>query len=309
MQTMRRTTVLVITIILMIAAIAASSAWIYKRGVALKTAREKEQEIREAEEQEAAREAARKEAEDKAVTSHIFSHRGSAGPEEHSFKAYDDAINAGSRYIEQDLVLSSDGVLYVSHDLSANAMTGTNALYDSLSSAVIDELTTYEGNKILRLSDVFDRYGTDINYVIELKDSKAQTIDAFEDIVDSYGYIDNIIVQCMDSDVLKTLDDKYPDMPKLFVCRSQWEFNNSLEMPYVDIISVKASVGLMTQENCDAAHESGKLFGAWTLDSETEIMNAINIGVDNYFTNDTPLAISLEREYGLNVRKDTIDGD
>ena len=36
--------------------------------------------------------------------------------------SYDEAIEAGSRYIEQDIVISSDGVLYVSHDENAVAM-------------------------------------------------------------------------------------------------------------------------------------------------------------------------------------------
>ena len=45
--------------------------------------------------------------------------------------------------------------------------------------------------------------------------------------------------------------------------------------------------------------ENGKLFSAWTLDSEETIKKAIDMGVDTYFTNDTPLALRLEREYGL----------
>ena len=58
----------------------------------------------------------------------------------------------------------------------------------------------------------------------------------------------------------------------------------------------------MTQENCDATHANGKVFSAWTLDSEETIKKAIDMGVDTYFTNDTPLALSLEREYGLERR-------
>jgi glycerophosphoryl diester phosphodiesterase len=58
----------------------------------------------------------------------------------------------------------------------------------------------------------------------------------------------------------------------------------------------------MTEGNCQTAHENGKMFSAWTLDSEEEIKSAIDMGVDTYFTNDTPLALSLEREYGLEER-------
>ena len=233
---------------------------------------------------------------------HIYSHRGSAGIYEHSFKAYDDAIASGSCYIEQDLVISSDGVLFVAHDLNAAGMTGRNALYSSMTAEEIDGLKTGTGGKVLRLSEVFDKYKKDVRYVIELKPFDIETTNAFEDIVEQYGYEDVIIAQSMSMEPLGEIEKKFPDMPKLFVCKNQYDFNTCLELPYVDIISVRASAGLMNEENCEAAHSHGKEFGAWTLDSEYEIKRAIDIGVDNYFTNDTPLAMSLEIQYGYHER-------
>lgn len=233
---------------------------------------------------------------------HIYSHRGSAGLYEHSFKAYDDAIASGSCYIEQDLVISSDGVLFVSHDLSAAGMTGRNALYSSMTAAEIDGLQTRAGGKVLRLSEVFDRYRKDVNYVIELKPYDLETINAFEDLVEQYGYEDVVTAQSMSTEPLGEIEKKYPDMPKIFVCKTQYDFNRCLELPYVDTISVRAAAGLMTEENCEAAHGRGKGFSVWTIDSEADIKRAIEIGADNYFTNDTGLAMRLETEYGYAER-------
>ena len=289
----------------MVAVIAVQSLWLVRRGMA-NSARHREEAAREAEEQrireEEEKAAAAKEAEEAEIASHVYSHRGSAGAYEHSFKAYDEAIEAGSRNIEQDLVISSDGVLFVSHDLNAVSMTGTDALYSSMTADEIDSLRTRAGNKVLRLSEVFDRYGRDVNYIIELKTSDGAAADAFCEITDKYGYEDIITVQSTDTGVLKQLDEKYPDMPKLLVCKSRQSFNDSLELPYVDIISVDIDRGLMTESNCGAAHAHGKKFSAWTLSLESSIRSAIDMGVDTYFTNDTPLAMSLEREYGLTVR-------
>ena len=237
------------------------------------------------------------------VADHIYSHRGVAGSYEHSFRAYDEAIQAGSKYIEQDLVLSSDGVLFVAHDLNASAMTGVKAAYASMSAEEIDKLTTRAGEKVLRLSEVFDKYGRELNYVIELKTADSAMINAFEEIIDSYDYQEIVIVQCRYPDALKTIEERYPDMKKLYVCRTQGEVNESLGMDYVDIVSVRYDSGLMTESNCKAVHDSGKLFSAWTLSYESSIKQAIDMGVDTYFTNDTALAMSLEREYGLKVRK------
>lgn len=288
----------------MLVAIAALSLLLIHRGMLLNEARREEQrrlteKLCRHEEQAclAAEEAAVKIIEEYNIASHIYSHRGVEGSYEHSFKAYDEAINAGSHNIEQDLVLSSDGVLFVSHDLNASFMTGVNAAYSSMTAEEIDNLKTRAGNKVLRLSEVFDRYGRSVNYIIELKTADTVSISAFESIVEEYGYEDIITVQSIYPDVLKVLNEKYPDMPKLFVCKSQQSFYDSLDLPYVDIISVDIDRGLMTESNCKAAHEHGKMFSAWTLSMESSIRKAIDMNVDTYFTNETPLALSLEREY------------
>ena len=293
MKKRKRNKTLIIAIALMLVAIAALSVRILDRGHQLSTASVSEStgtaagQVRTtAEQANAAIEAE--------IASHVYSYRGSAGPEEHSFKAYDAAIDAGSRYIGQDVVMSSDGILYVSSDTWAGTMTGYDGMYEYMSSETIDGLETKAGNKVLRLSEVFDRYGRDINYVIELKDGSDACVRAFEELVDAYDISDMITVQSVDTGVLKELESKYPNMPKLFVCRSQGDFESAL-----DIISVKEAAALMTESNCSAAHENGKVFSAWTLDSEETIKYAIEMGVDTYFTNDTPLALSLEREYGI----------
>ena len=291
---------LIIAIAVMLLLIIVSAGWILHRGSDMNIARIQEDAVRAQEEaaKKAAEEAAAKmAAKEAAFASHVYSHRGSAGREEHSFKAYDAAIDAGSRYIEQDIVITNDGVLYVSHDLNAVKMTGYNGMYEYLSSKTVDGLKTEAGNKVLRLSEVFDKYGKNINYVIELKPHSDACVEAIEKMVDEYGFADVITVQSMYPDVLETLEEKYPDMPKLYVCWSQADFEYVVDKPYVDIISVKAAAGLMTQDNCDRTHENGKKFSAWTLDSKETIKKAINMGVDTYFTNDTPLALSLEKKY------------
>lgn len=306
MRTRKTLTILIIVMLLMVMA---AVAWIFHLEGSDRTAQKEDtaqaEQTVDDEQKKAEEEAAmKKKVEDDLITSHVYSHRGSEGPEEHSFKAYDAAIEAGSRYIEQDVVMSSDGVLYVSHDLNAVTMTGYNGMFEYISSETVDGLRTEAGNKILRLSEVFEHYGTDINYVVELKDNSDKCILEFENLVEEYGVSDVVTVQSMKASTLEVIEIKYPDMPKLFVCWNQGDFDYVLDQPYVDIISVRgtAETGIFTESNCKAAHDAGKKFSVWTLDTEDEIKKAIDMGVDTYFTNDTPLALSLEREYGLKVR-------
>ena len=230
------------------------------------------------------------------LADHVYSHRGASGEEiEHTIAAYDKAIEQGSHNIEQDLVLSAEGTLYVSHDLTSDRITGRGGYYINMTDDQIDKLRTSDGQKILKLSEVFDRYGRSVEYIIELKDFDSETIRAFKELVDEYGMKNNIVIQCFELETLKQLELYYPDMPKLYLVKDKDSLYNGLTKEYVDIIAVESS--LMTTANCNATHEKGKKFNVWTLNTEGEIKAAIDIGVDSYFTDYTENAISYERKY------------
>ncbi len=228
---------------------------------------------------------------------HIYSHRGGAAgrEEENSIPAYDYAVSCGSVNIEQDVVTSAEGTLYVSHNLSAAMMTGTGRLYSEMKDSEIDALTTYGGNHIARLSEVFDRYGDSVYYIIEIKENSSTAADSFVDIVNEYGYKDRIIVQSLYLNVLESLESVFPEMKKLYVCMSQADINTGLASDCVDIIG--ARINYMTDANCDAAHSRGKEFNVWTLVNEDQIRSAIDVGADTYFADDTEMAFRVEKEY------------
>ena len=227
---------------------------------------------------------------------HVISHRGyPSKAEEHSFEGYDLALDAGTMYIEQDIVTSADGTLYVSHDDTAARLTGNSGRFADMTDAEIDELTTYAGNKILKLSDVFDRYGKTVGYVIELRDSKDATVSAFEQLMDKYNMADNVILQSFEADVLETMEDKYPDMPKMLLCRTPDDRSRGISMDCVDIVCINK--GYMNEFGANAAHNNGKKYAVYTIDAENHIMEAIRIGADYYFTDDTAKALSLEKRY------------
>lgn len=227
---------------------------------------------------------------------HVYSHRGASKDEiEHTFAAYDKAKELGSVNLEQDLVISKDGTLYCSHDTSAYRITGYDAEFSGMTDDEIDSLQTADGQVIPKLSDVFDRYGDTVNYIIELKSTDADAAEAFIGIVNKYGNSDRVVVQCFELGVLEQVEQAFPEMKKLYLCKSQYAIDEALDIPYVDIISVKKD--FMTEDNCEKVHAAGKEFSVWTIDTEDEIIRAIELGVDSYFTNDTELALRLEWEY------------
>ena len=94
-------------------------------------------------------------------------------------------------------------------------------------------------------------------------------------------------------DALERVESEFPDMPKIFLSEEEEDFNVAKARDVVDTISVEKK--LMTEEYLADAHDSGKKFGAWTLNSEEDIRKAVDLGVDSYFTDEGALAVSIEK--------------
>lgn len=229
---------------------------------------------------------------------HIYAHGHTEKDDEHSFEAYDADIEAGSHFVEPDLVISRDGTLYVSHDLSAWRMTGVNKNYSSMHDDEIDKLRSRSGSRILKLSDVFERYGDSVYYLPELKTSEDATVEALRSLIEEYGLEDRVMLQSEFPPALEKAEAIWPDMPKIQIVKSQGVFNDSLGRDYVDEAAVR--IELMNEENCSKAHEAGKRISVWPVDTDDDIRMAIDMGADAYFTGNVERAVDLELNYRRN---------
>ena len=227
---------------------------------------------------------------------HVISYRGyPSRAEENSIEGYDLALEAGTMYIGVDTVTSADGTLYVSDDDSPYRMTGKDGYYSDMTDAEIDALETRGGAKILKLSDVFEKYGPSVGYVVGLKDDKDATINAFCELIDKYGLQDDVMLSSFDLDVLDTVEQKYPDMTKMAMCISTGERSAALGLECADVIAVRKD--LMNEFCATTIHNNGRKFAVWTLDNSQHIHDAIDLGADYYFTDETELALEIEKEY------------
>ncbi len=226
---------------------------------------------------------------------HVISHRGASGDaREHSFDAYDLAIEYGSHHLELDIVVSRNGTLYVSHDTSANRLFGVNKEFHLLTDKQIDALRTSDGYPVLRLDSVFERYGSSIIYFIELK-RPVETADKLIRLIKQHGLQENIFIQCSRSDTIQEMKKAIPSLRFIVSVHNDNELRNALSHSYVDVVIVHSS--LMSMRYCFMTHEYGKKLAVWTLNSRDEIVHAILIGVDYIYTNYTALALELESEY------------
>src|SRR3954471_6678564 len=107
----------------------------------------------------------------------IIAHRGASGlAPEHTFASYDLALKLGADYIEQDLQMTSDGVLVVMHDEQLDRTTDCTGVVKTKTLAEVKQCDAgswfgpeFAGQRVPTLDEVFARYGARANFYIETK--------------------------------------------------------------------------------------------------------------------------------------------
>lgn len=230
----------------------------------------------------------------------IYAHRGASGERvEHTFQAYDLAISQGAKNIELDLVTSKDGTLWVSHDLTAKAMTLVDKKYSDMTDKEISQLRitklrTKDDIAILKLSDVFNRYGNRINYVIETKPKQNQDAKLVSMIKD-LKLQKNVVYQTVQDNIgaLDLVKKEIPETQTMLLIREQEHLERAVKFKNIDILGVYEEI--LNQNNVDLVHANGKKYNVWNLNTEGEIKRALLLGVDSYFTDYPARGISSEK--------------
>jgi glycerophosphoryl diester phosphodiesterase len=152
----------------------------------------------------------------------LIAHRGTPqNNPEHSIAGYRLAISQGSIFIEPDLVMSKDGVIYVCHDRNLKRTTGKNVDITKTNSKKLDKIKLENGEKLHRLSEVFDEFGDSVFYVAETKNiggKQARQMDrAFIKLVKQYQLQKRIMLQSQSLDSLKAVHKVLKSMPYMYI--------------------------------------------------------------------------------------------
>ncbi len=242
----------------------------------------------------------------------VIAHRGASGhAPEHTIAAYDLALEMSADYLEQDIAMTRDGVLVCLHDatLDRTARGPAENCTGRVGTKTLAQLRTcdmgawfneaypdrarpeYVGQVIPTLEEVFQRYGTDVNYYIETK--TLGTLRPMESellrLINEYGLREGavqrrqVLVQSFTPDSLlrmRLLDPELPLVQLLFG-------GSSVTVPVAATYSfgIGPPVGETTQALVDQAHALGLAVHPYTV-NETEDLDRIgNLCVDGIFTN------------------------
>jgi glycerophosphoryl diester phosphodiesterase len=239
-------------------------------------------------------------------------HRGaSAYAPEHTFAAYDLALEQGADYIEIDLQMTADGVLVAMHDKTLNrtadAPEGVPERYcrGLVSKKTLEQIKMcdagswfspeYAGEQIPTLEEIFEEYGTSVNYYIETKNPDAAP-GMEEELVRLLGEYDliepaaeswQVLIQSFSAESLMRIHELEPSLPLI---QLYWAGTSKTIQRDLDAASQYAvGIGPYKQDVdvalVEAAHERCLAVHPYTVNTVEEMAALIDLGVDGMFTN------------------------
>jgi len=241
----------------------------------------------------------------------VIGHRGASGhAPEHTLVSYDLALSLGADYIEQDIAMTSDGILVCLHDATLNrtARGPASDCAGSVAAKTLAQLKNcdmgawfneaypdrarpeYVGLKIPTLEEVFQRYGPEVNYYIETKTlgTTAQMEPELLRLLHQYGLRDgavtrrSVLVQSFDVQSLermRTLDAQIPLV--LLGAGTAAQIQGAATYAF----GIGPSSGSVTKTLVDTAHGLGLAIHPYTVNETTELERLARLCVDGMFTN------------------------
>lgn len=247
-------------------------------------------------------------------------HRGASGyAPEHTFPAYDLALKQGADYIEQDLQMTSDGVLVVLHDErldrtarptkesepgDCTGLVGTKTL-EQIKTCEVGRWfneeyprrakRAYVGLKIPTLAQVFQRYGKKTNYYIETKSPAIypEMEDELLRLMDKYELRDpaaenwRVLIQSFDPTSLQEIHARDASLPliQLYSRQGSAGVRASLDVAREYAVGVGPSKDDVDAALVEAAHERCLDVHPYTVNEQSEMESLVGLGVDGMFTN------------------------
>lgn len=257
----------------------------------------------------------------------VIAHRGASwDAPEHTFAAWDLAMEQGADWLEFDLQRTADSVLVVFHDDSLDRTARGPAADCSglVRDRTLAQLRTcdvgrwfnekyparakagFEGARIATLDEVLERYGRRARLYIELKEpASAPGMERqLHEALVRHGLLGDgagegrLLVQCFHPEGLTRFHALAPAVP-LVQLVSDSVPAAQLDGTLARVAAYAAAIGpnhkLVDARLVEAAHAKGLLVHPYTVNEEARMRALLDLGVDGMFTDRPALLRSLLR--------------
>ena len=242
----------------------------------------------------------------------IFAHRGaSSHAPENTLAAFQLAIDHGAKALELDVQLTKDQEVVVFHDSRLNRTTdGTGKVNDFTLSelrnfnAGISFCPAYQNEKIPTLAEVLDSLPPDILINIELKNPRTP-FDGLPSrtacLVREFNAQNRVLISSFNPVALSKFNKELPSIPRGRLLRTKQMTNYLSNLPglLAKIQSVHLPFKSLNPQSIANFKGAGKKVFTYTLNHTQDILTAMKMGIDGFFTDDPGFAIRILSQNGL----------
>ena len=227
----------------------------------------------------------------------VIAHRGFSGTApENTLIAFKKALDLGVDMIELDVHLSKDGEVVVIHDDTLNRTTNGKGKVAEFTLKELKQLDAgsflspqFSAETIPTLKEVLQLVGGRAALIIELKKgegSRYTLIDladrAFQE-AEKMGMLNQVLFVSFELSAIERIRERNPRVPVALNYGKDWNFPAEITggKP-IPILSCRA--GVLNQSNLSRAHKQGIRVFAWTLNTEEEMKQFLNMGIEGIIT-------------------------
>jgi glycerophosphoryl diester phosphodiesterase len=238
-----------------------------------------------------------------------IAHRGaSAYAPEHTFFAYDLAMEMDADMLECDLFISADEVPVCIHDTTVDRTSNGSGRVEDLTLAQLRELDfgswfgpEYAGASIVPFEEQMDcylRHNPRMRFHVETKDSAGGRAEAvLVDVLSRKGLIDTgdlntstIVMQSFDAASLERIKSLAPTLPTAFLFAAPTSLDVALWVitgsgpDYIDAFAPNSAAILADPSSVQRYHANGHHVHTWTVNDRNQMELLLGLGVDGIFT-------------------------
>lgn len=228
-----------------------------------------------------------------------FAHRGGAQVPhnvgiENSLAAFRHAYDLGFRYLETDVRLSADGVVFAIHDETLERLTGSAGAVSELSAAELDRELLAGREPLLRMSHLFEAL-PDARFNIDLKSD--DVVGPMCELITAHGTSEQVSLGSFSH---VRIDRARALLPQVVTAASTTEAAAVRLLPRavlrgrlrpaarcLQVPVRRGRITVVTPAVIRRAHRLGMQVHVWTVDDATEMHRLLDLGVDGIVTDRT----------------------
>jgi glycerophosphoryl diester phosphodiesterase len=212
-----------------------------------------------------------------------IAHRGAKGYEpENTLQAFQKALDLNADGIELDVHLSADGHIIVIHDETINRTTNGKGFVNNLSLSELKSFLIEDQYEIPTLNEVFDLTDKKCLINIELKGAgtASKVVALIEEYISDKNWnYEHFIISSFDWNMLEEVHILNSNIAIGVLT----EENLDAALAFAEVVKAKAihpDYQLLNQENTKEIQQKGFLVLPWTVNSEEDIQKIKSYNVD-----------------------------